>query len=1195
MLGPFEVRIDCGAAVPLGGLRQRALLAVLALRANEVVSTDKLIDELWGEHAPTRAVHTVQVFISRLRGALGTASVCLRTWPSGYALELDPANIDATRCERLYEQARSALAAAKPEAALTYLREAQALWRGPPLSEFTYELFAQAPIARLEELRVSCREELIEAQLEMGRHAEVISDLEAFVREQPFRERPRAQLMLALYRCGRQVEALDELQRMRRMLVDELGVEPGTALRELEQAILRHDESLQAPRRQDSGDVAQASVRRPKPDLAETVGRADEVVPPTAGGGEEKIGRSGSGILVGRDEEQQVLLGALQGAAEARPGLVLIIGEPGIGKTRLVRDLAECARNRQSILLWGECLPLAGEEFPYAPIAAALRGVDRVALREALCELPVRGRRELTRAFPDLAHSDGEDDISDAPVPQSRLFGWIFALLRALCVRAPALLVIEDIHWADQSTRDFLQYLIHDLRQDRLVVVATSRHGEGRRYRAVRQLTAELCRDERVVRIDLPPLALEDVALQLEGLLGRDPPAKLVDNLFTRSDGNPFYVEALLETASVDGTIPPTIRDALLVIVEDLSTPGQDLVRACAVIGHPVGHETLRTAVDLARTVFGRALRETIENHVLIADPTTGAIRVRHTLLAETVRADLNPAEDASVHAAIARALQAAAPPPHPSELAWHWEAAGQPLPALRAWFAAGRASSAAAAHHEAITHFAHARELWDRCTPADRDWEFDRVDILRNEADACRWTGNFDRAFELCSTALEAFDHVAQPARAAALYERLGRYRPWDNAASRMAYARALELLGSAPTVQRARLLVDDALALIWDARWNEAMARAEEALRAAQEVGTPTEEGSARAVLGLAMGFLGDAEGGERELRTALDLVDRSGSTEELATVRLSLGEVLRLKGDAAAAAAVMDEGASAAARDGADSYANFMLASAADDLLTIGRWEEAGKRLEVIDGRALSLTGRLLLEIVRGRLSLVFGRIEEAGETLEAAGEMAPDDLPSDYVVELHKALAELELARGRPESARDIVSRAVEAIGDRNDPLYLPALLSLGVRVEAELADSAGGDTAAASCEHADVLLARLRSLAPPEGRSPESLPIVHANLAQSEAEIARIKGESAPDAWNRAAKRWSELGQMPACAYARLMEARTRVVSDPDRVRAVASVRAARAAVDELGAATLLDRVEVLERLAGAGHAAREHS
>jgi DNA-binding SARP family transcriptional activator len=276
ILGPIEVLAD-GVPANLGGVRQRTVLAVLALHPNQVVSVDRLVDDIWGETPPSTAVHTIRVFVSRLRRALAAAGDRLITRPPGYVLELHPDELDADRFERLYETARAALANGDADEALKRLRQGDALWRGQPLAEFAYEPFAQAAIARLDELRVNAREELIEAQLALGRHGGVISELEAFVREHPFRERPRAQLMLALYRCGRQAQALDAFQAARRTLVEELGVEPGEALRDLEQAILRQDPSLQAI---PPAPVAPPGPAEPAPQPANVPAAADHAAPP---------------------------------------------------------------------------------------------------------------------------------------------------------------------------------------------------------------------------------------------------------------------------------------------------------------------------------------------------------------------------------------------------------------------------------------------------------------------------------------------------------------------------------------------------------------------------------------------------------------------------------------------------------------------------------------------------------------------------------------------------------------------------------------------------------------------------------------------------------------------------------------------------------------------------------------------------
>ncbi|MGH3080713.1 MAG: BTAD domain-containing putative transcriptional regulator [Gaiellaceae bacterium] len=246
ILGPFEVS-EGGQTLEVGTGKQRALLALLVLRAGEVVSTDRLIDALWGEDPPTSALNSVHSYVSHLRKALGNGR--LQTRGRGYILALNSEALDCRRFERLLGEGRALLAAGEAEAAADALRGALALWRGPPLSDFASEPFAHGEIARLEELRLTALEERIEADLALGRHGELVPELESLVREHPLRERLRAQLMLALYRAGRQVEALAAYQQARRTLGEELGLEPGRALQELERSILRQDAELDPPRR----------------------------------------------------------------------------------------------------------------------------------------------------------------------------------------------------------------------------------------------------------------------------------------------------------------------------------------------------------------------------------------------------------------------------------------------------------------------------------------------------------------------------------------------------------------------------------------------------------------------------------------------------------------------------------------------------------------------------------------------------------------------------------------------------------------------------------------------------------------------------------------------------------------------------------------------------------------------------------
>ncbi len=265
LLGPLEVS-EQGQPLALGGVRQRSLLAVLLLHANELVSTDRLIDQLWGAAPPATAAKTVQVYVSRLRKALGSGHLATRA--PGYVLSVEPEELDLARFELLAAEARHA----DQETAAAKLREALALWRGPALADLAYEAFAQVEIARLEEMRLTVLEQRIDADLALGRHPELVGELEALVTRFPLREGLRGQLMLALYRSDRQAEALDAYRAARQELAEELGLEPSEELKRLEQAILRHEPALALPR--EAGSSADAAAR-----VAREPNRAVLVVP----------------------------------------------------------------------------------------------------------------------------------------------------------------------------------------------------------------------------------------------------------------------------------------------------------------------------------------------------------------------------------------------------------------------------------------------------------------------------------------------------------------------------------------------------------------------------------------------------------------------------------------------------------------------------------------------------------------------------------------------------------------------------------------------------------------------------------------------------------------------------------------------------------------------------------------------------
>jgi DNA-binding SARP family transcriptional activator len=246
LLGPLEVELS-GEPVRFEGVKQRRLFVLLAMRAPDPVSGDELLEALWGDELPASATQALQKHISRLRRRLGDGAP-VHHRPAGYALEIDPQAVDSRRFEDLLRRGRSELAREDPESAAADLRAALALWRGEALADHRFDEFAQHEIARLEELHVEAIEERLAAELASGRDANLVGDLSALVAEYPLRERLRAQLMLALYRAGRQAEALETMRMGRRLLMDELGIEPGPELRRLERMILAHDPELSAER-----------------------------------------------------------------------------------------------------------------------------------------------------------------------------------------------------------------------------------------------------------------------------------------------------------------------------------------------------------------------------------------------------------------------------------------------------------------------------------------------------------------------------------------------------------------------------------------------------------------------------------------------------------------------------------------------------------------------------------------------------------------------------------------------------------------------------------------------------------------------------------------------------------------------------------------------------------------------------------
>jgi DNA-binding SARP family transcriptional activator len=470
ILGPLEVEGSAGE-IQLGGGKQRALLALLLLHANEVVRSDRLIELLWTEAPPADATKGLQVHVSRLRRALG-ADV-LRTRPGGYVLTVEAQSFDLRRFEERAAAGRELLAHGDAAGARRALAEALTLWRGAPLPELASDPFARPDIARLEELRLAATEDRIEADLALGAHAQLVGELEALVARHPLRERLRAQLMLALYRCGRQAEALAAYRDARRALVDELGIEPGKSLQELEQAILRQDAAL---------DLRAGPEPTTRP------------------------GRQAAGVFVGRDNEVGELSAAMEDAAAGRGRFFVITGESGIGKTRLVDEIASRAKDVGARVLWGRGSKQGGAP-PYWPWTQALR-----SLGEGLPEL---------------------DPTADE-AERFRIFVAVTAALKEASARQPLLLVLDDVHHGDELSLLLLEFVAGELAEMHVALVATYVEGPG-----VPDALVALADHSAHHRLRLGPLGIKDVASFLE-LTGSGHEA--AEAIHAETGGNPRLV-----------------------------------------------------------------------------------------------------------------------------------------------------------------------------------------------------------------------------------------------------------------------------------------------------------------------------------------------------------------------------------------------------------------------------------------------------------------------------------------------------------------------------------------------------------------------------------------------------------------------------------------------------------------------------
>jgi DNA-binding SARP family transcriptional activator len=674
LLGPLEV-VHGGAVVPGGGQKKRALLARLLLEAGRTVSVDGLVDSLWGEDVPPTAVKMVHIYVSQLRKELPDGT--LQTRPPGYQLVVGPDAVDLLRFSKLCAQARAALADGDPAEAAEHLRTALALWRGPALAEFS-EPFAAPEGAHLEELRLLALEDRIDADLALGRHADVVGELQALVAAHPLRERPRSRLMLALYRAGRHAEALAAYHDLRGALREQLGIEPSAALRELQVRILNQDREL---------------------DLPERHGPA----PP-----------SGMERIVGRAAELERLEAALTAAFDGHGTTALISGPAGIGKTRVAGELARRARARGATVLTGRCIDVVGAAVPYLPLIEALRPLRDTSALDAL--------PELARLLPGAGALPPAAAYRNAGETQLRLFSSVLTVLDRLAADGPVVLVLEDLQWADGSTLDLVAFIARAIQGGRVLLLATARQQPGRPDEGLQRVVAGLRSAGAATTVELGPLSRDELETLVERSAGGPVPGELADAVCARAEGNPFFAQELLAAAlRGDEALPVQLRDVLLADFGRLSAEARAVVRVAAAAGRPVTRELLASAMGIAAGAIAGALREAVEHGLLVPDGTLGTYGFRHALIAEAAYGTLLPGELEEVHERLAVALAREPAGATAGEVAEHWIVARRAGEALAASLEAARSAQAMSGLAEALRHLERVLELWEQVPGAEQ------------------------------------------------------------------------------------------------------------------------------------------------------------------------------------------------------------------------------------------------------------------------------------------------------------------------------------------------------------------------------------------------------------------------------------------------------------------------------------------
>ena len=715
LLGPLEVASSTDGVVDIGGPQRRALLHLLLLHARSPVGTDQLVEGIWGHRPPSQAVAGLQAHVSHLRRVLepdrppGAPSTVLTHRAGRYTLQVADEAIDARVFRRLVEQSRTTAEAGDRTRALATYREGLGLWRGPAMAEVADEVWARAEITLLEELRRAAREEAAQIALDLGEETGLIADLEDLVAENPLREGPLGLLMLALYRAGRQADALARHRQASETFRDELGIDLGPALRDLEQRILRQDPDLLGPASAPTSPVGAATspvaARAPDEPATGVLGGADR--------------------LVGRAAELAQASVRWQEAMAGHGSVLLVAGEPGIGKTRLLEAVAGLAHAAGGEVRWGRCFESDGAP-PFWPWRQVLR--DMVEARPAAqlrAELGT-GAGEVSVLVPDLAAVLPEVAAPAPSDPAQGRFQLHDAAVRFIGrarEAVPLLVVLDDVHWADPPSLELLRILAEQASRGPLLLMASYRTHEAQQGPLAEALS-DLARLPRLDRLVLQGLGPDEVGELVAGQVDVDVPDRLVAELHERTAGNPFFLSQLVgllaqhpgradAVLALPTVVPDGVRDVVLRRVGGLPPETRRTLEAGAVAGRQFAAAVLARATDREPLAVLEALDPALQAGIVEdVDGSLGRFRFAHALIPESLVDALSPVRRARLHAQVGVALQELGGEDQLAEVAHHLvEAAGLGLAeeAVVACLAAADRAQSLLAWEQAVDHLGRA------------------------------------------------------------------------------------------------------------------------------------------------------------------------------------------------------------------------------------------------------------------------------------------------------------------------------------------------------------------------------------------------------------------------------------------------------------------------------------------------------